>query len=55
MVPTENKNNAYAKFWRENKEYYGSFENGLFVGSLLYSERFFPGYFGFSLPSKTNI
>ena len=30
MVPRENKNNAYAKFWRPNKEYYGSFESGLF-------------------------
>ena len=30
MVPRENKNNAYAKFWRENKEYYGIFESGLF-------------------------
>ena len=29
MVPRENKNNAYAKFWRENKEYYGIFESGL--------------------------
>jgi len=25
------------------------------VGSLLCSERFFPGYSGFPLPSKTNI
>ena len=30
MVPRENKNNAYAKFWRANKEYYGIFESGLF-------------------------
>ena len=29
MAPRENKNNAYAKFWRENKEYYGIFESGL--------------------------
>ena len=29
MVPRENKNNAYAKFWRTNKEYYGIFESGL--------------------------
>ena len=30
MVPRENKNNAYAKFWRTNKEYYGIFESGLY-------------------------
>ena len=30
MAPRENKNNAYAKFWRTNKEYYGIFESGLF-------------------------
>ena len=30
MVPRENKNNTYAKFWRENKEYYGIFESGPF-------------------------
>ena len=29
MVPRENKNNAYEKFWRTNKEYYGIFESGL--------------------------
>ena len=29
MVARENKNNAYAKFWRENKEYFGNFESGL--------------------------
>ena len=29
MVPGENKNNAYAEFWRANKEYYGIFESGL--------------------------
>ena len=23
------ENNAYAKFWRAKKEYYGKFENGL--------------------------
>ena len=28
MVLRENKNNAYAKFWRTNKEYYGIFESG---------------------------
>jgi len=28
MVPRENKDNAYAKFWRKNKEYYGIFESG---------------------------
>ena len=27
-VPRENKNNAYAKFWRTNKEYYGILESG---------------------------
>ena len=26
-VPRENENNAYAKFWKENKEYYGIFES----------------------------
>ena len=30
MVPRENKNNAYAKFWGTNKEYYGIFRNGLY-------------------------
>ena len=29
MVPRENKNNAYAKFWRAKKEYYGIFESDL--------------------------
>ena len=29
MVPRENKNNAYAKFGRTNKEYYGIFQTGL--------------------------
>ena len=29
MVPRENKNNAYEKFGRTNKEYYGIFGNGL--------------------------
>ena len=29
MVPRENKNNAYAKFGRINKEYYGIFRSGL--------------------------
>ena len=29
MVPRENENNAYAKFWRTNKEYYDIFESGL--------------------------
>ena len=28
-VPCENKNNAYAKFWRTNKEYFGIFESCL--------------------------
>ena len=30
MVPRENKNNAYAKFWGTSKEYYGIFRNDLF-------------------------
>ena len=30
MVPREIENNAYVKFWKTNKEYYGIFENGLF-------------------------
>ena len=29
MVPRENKNNAYAKFWETNKEYYCIFQSGL--------------------------
>ena len=29
IVSRENKNNAYAKFWRTNKEYYGIFESDL--------------------------
>ena len=29
MVPRENKNNAYAKFGRINKEYYGILRSGL--------------------------
>ena len=28
MVPRENENNAYAKFWRTSKQYYGIFESG---------------------------
>ena len=28
-VPREIENNAYAKFWMDNKEYYGIFEKGL--------------------------
>ena len=31
MVPRENRNNVYAKFWRANKEYYGIFESSLLV------------------------
>ena len=34
MVPRENKNNAYAKFWRTNKEYYGIFEGGPIVPQI---------------------
>ena len=44
MVPRENKNNACAKFWRTNKEYYGIFESGLFCKACLNV-----------LASKTNI
>ena len=29
MVPRESKNNAHAKFWVTNKEYYGIFQSGL--------------------------
>ena len=29
LVPREIENNAYAKFWRDNEEYYGIFEKGL--------------------------
>ena len=28
MVPRENKNDAFTKFWRTIKQYYGIFENG---------------------------
>ena len=35
MIPRENKNNTYAKFWKTNKEYYGIFESGLL---LVYSK-----------------
>ena len=28
MVSREIENNAYVKFWRDNKKYYGFFENG---------------------------
>ena len=31
MLPREKKNNAYAKFWGTNKEYYGILRTGLFV------------------------
>ena len=31
MVPRENENNAYAKFWRTNKEYHGIFDSGLYL------------------------
>ena len=31
MFPRENKNNAYEKFWRENKEYFSIFGRGLQV------------------------
>ena len=29
FVPREIENNVNAKSWRDNKEYYGSFEKGL--------------------------
>ena len=35
MVPRENENNAYAKFWRTNKECYGIFESGPFVDTSI--------------------
>ena len=38
MVPRENKSNAYANFWRENKEYYGIFESSLFFGRRNHAE-----------------
>ena len=28
------ENNAYAKFWRDKKEYYGKFESGLFLQNV---------------------
>jgi len=31
IAPREIENNAYAKFWRDNKEYYGIFEKGLLL------------------------
>ena len=31
MVPRENKNHAYAKFGRTNKEYYGIFRSSLII------------------------
>ena len=31
MVLRESKDNAYAKFWRANKEYYGIFQSDLFL------------------------
>ena len=31
-VPRETGNNAYAKFWGTNKEYYGIFRTGLLLG-----------------------
>ena len=35
MVPTENRNNAYAKFGGTNKEYYAIFRNGQLQSTLL--------------------
>ena len=34
MVLRENKNNAYVKFGRTNKEYYSIFRNGLYTGNI---------------------
>ena len=34
LVPREIENNAYAKFWRDSKEYCGIFEKGLFIGAI---------------------
>ena len=31
IVPREIENNSYAKFWRDNKEYYGLFEKGIII------------------------
>ena len=31
IVPREIENNSYAKFWRDNKEYYDIFEKGLLL------------------------
>ena len=33
IAPREIGNNAYAKFWRDKKEYYGIFEKGVFPTS----------------------
>ena len=30
MAPRELEDNAYAKLWRDNKEYYGIFEKGIY-------------------------
>ena len=35
MVPRVNKSNTYAIFLKTNKEYYGIFESGLFLVSLV--------------------
>ena len=35
MVPRVNKSNTYANFFKTNKEYYGIFESGLFLVSLV--------------------
>ena len=35
IVSRENKNNAHAKFWRTNEEYYGIFESGLWKSKWL--------------------
>ena len=34
MVQREDNNNAYAKFWRENEDYYVIFESGLFPAMI---------------------
>ena len=39
MVTRENKNSAYAKSWKTNKEYYGIFENSLFKSFQLHVKK----------------
>ena len=46
MVPRENKNNAYAKFWGTNKEYHCIFQSGLFPVSLFFSSLYLMSQWG---------